>query len=139
MEMFPEKAARYSAADQDVDHFRILVIDSIGILSSVYRYADVAYIGGGFGVGIHNTLEAAIYHIPVLFGPHYLKFQEAVELVSRELAFPVRNGEELTRQLDRLIGDEELLKEIAGKCSTFMSENVGATRLVTEKVFNNVQ
>ncbi len=139
MEMLPENAVRYSAADPEADHCRILVIDSIGILSGVYRYADVAYIGGGFGVGIHNTLEAAIYHIPVLFGPHYLKFQEAVELVNRKLAFPVRNGEELTRQLERLIGDEELLKEIAGKCSIFMSENVGATRLVTEKVFNNVQ
>ncbi|MGV8092774.1 MAG: hypothetical protein AB2L24_13035 [Mangrovibacterium sp.] len=73
---------------------------------------------------------------PVLFGPNYLRFREAVELVSRKLAFPVTNEQELAEQLDRLIGNDELLKEIAEKCSTFMAENLGATQLVTEKVFN---
>lgn len=136
LELLPEKAVCYSRAGEDVDRFRILVIDCIGVLSSVYRYAAVAYIGGGFGVGIHNTLEAAIYHIPVLFGPRYLKFQEAVELVNRKLAFPVNNETELAEHLDRLIGDEKLLKEIAEKCHRFMSANVGATSLVVKKVFN---
>jgi 3-deoxy-D-manno-octulosonic-acid transferase len=136
LELLPEKAVRYSAAGEDVNNFRILVIDSIGMLSSMYRYAGLAYIGGGFGVGIHNILEAAIYHIPVLFGPNYLRFREAVELVRRKLAFPVTNEQELAEQLDRLIGNDELLKEIAEKCSTFMAENLGATQLVTEKVFN---
>ncbi|MGV8092775.1 MAG: 3-deoxy-D-manno-octulosonic acid transferase [Mangrovibacterium sp.] len=69
LELLPEKAVRYSAAGEDVNNFRILVIDSIGVLSSVYRYAGLAYIGGGFGVGIHNTLEAAIYHIPGVIRP----------------------------------------------------------------------
>ena len=137
MDLLPEKAVRYSSAGEDVDNFRILVIDSIGVLSGVYRYASLAYIGGGFGVGIHNTLEAAIYHIPVLFGPNYLKFQEAAELVRRKLAFPVTNEQDLAEQLDRLTGNNRLLKEIAENCGIFMSENVGATRLVIEKVFNN--
>lgn len=137
LELLSEKAVRYSQAEGDVNNFRILVIDCVGVLSGVYRYADLAYIGGGFGVGIHNTLEAAIYHIPVLFGPHYLKFQEAVELADRKLAFPVKNEAELAEQLDRLLGNEKLLKEIAKGCSIFMSENVGATQLVLKKVFNN--
>lgn len=139
MELFPGKAVRYSAAGKDADQFRVLIIDSIGILSSVYRYASIAYIGGGFGVGIHNTLEAAIYHIPVLFGPNYLKFREAVELVQRGLAFSVINEQEVAKQLNMLIGNDKLLKEIAEKCRIFMAENVGATRLVLEKVFNNSQ
>jgi 3-deoxy-D-manno-octulosonic-acid transferase len=135
--LLPEKAVCYSQAGEDVGRFRILVIDCIGVLSSVYRYATIAYIGGGFGVGIHNTLEAAIYHIPVLFGPNYLKFQEAVELVNRGLGFPVTNETRLAEQLDQLIGNKELLSEIAEKCSIFMSGNVGATQLVIKKVFNN--
>jgi len=137
LELLPEKAVRYSAAGDDVHQFRILVIDSIGVLSSVYRYADLAYIGGGFGVGIHNTLEAAIYHIPVLFGPNYLRFGEAVELANRGLAFPVADEQELAEKLDHVIGNDRLLNEIAEKCNQFMSENVGATQLVIEKVFNN--
>lgn len=136
LELLPEKAVCYSRAGEDVDRFRILVIDCIGVLSGVYRYAAVAYIGGGFGVGIHNTLEAAIYHIPVLFGPNYLKFQEAVELVRRKVAFPVSNDAELTGQLNRLIANKVLLEEIAQECSLYMSANVGATQLVIEKVFN---
>ncbi|MGV8135560.1 MAG: 3-deoxy-D-manno-octulosonic acid transferase [Mangrovibacterium sp.] len=135
--LLPEKAVCYSQAGEDVGRFRILVIDCIGVLSSVYRYATIAYIGGGFGVGIHNTLEAAIYHIPVLFGPNYLKFQEAVELVNRGLGFPVTNETRLAEQLDQLIGNKKLLSEIAEKCSIFMSGNVGATQLVIKKVFNN--
>ncbi|MEL7588796.1 MAG: glycosyltransferase N-terminal domain-containing protein [Prolixibacteraceae bacterium] len=135
MELFPEKAVRYSLAGEDVGQFRILIIDSIGILSAVYGYASVAYVGGGFGVGIHNTLEAAIYNIPVLFGPNYLKFQEAVELVRRKLAFPVSDEMQLREQLDRLLGNNRLLGEIAENCRSFMDENVGATRLVIEKSF----
>ena len=137
LSLLPEKAVRYSSETDDWANCRVLVIDSIGILSSVYRYADVAYIGGGFGVGIHNTLEAAIYQVPVLFGPNYLKFQEAVELVSRKLAFPVDNAEELTQQLDHLIGQDLLRAEIAEGCRQFMDENIGATQHVLEKVFNN--
>lgn len=135
MEQLPENAARWSDVGEDAGQFRILVIDSIGILSSVYRYADMAYIGGGFGVGIHNTLEAAIYRMPVLFGPNYLRFGEAVELVRRGVAFPVAGEHELAEQLDRLIGSENLRTEIAEKCGVFMAENVGATRRVMQNVF----
>lgn len=132
------KSVRYTQAEKaDLANARVLIVDCIGLLSSVYRYADVAYIGGGFGVGIHNTLEAAIYNIPVLFGPNYLRFQEAVELVRRELAFSVKTTAEASRKLDELFGHPETLQQIATGCRQFMDENVGATQQILQKVFNN--
>ena len=129
---------RYTQAEKaDLANSRVLIVDCIGVLSSVYGYADVAYIGGGFGVGIHNTLEAAIYNIPVLFGPNYLRFQEAVELVNRGLAFPVKTTEEASRKLDELLGQPKTLEQIATGCRQFMDENVGATQQILQKVFNN--
>lgn len=132
------KSVRYTQAEKaDLANARVLIVDCIGVLSSVYRYADVAYIGGGFGVGIHNTLEAAIYNIPVLFGPNYLRFQEAVELVRRELAFSVKTTAEASRKLDELFEHPETLQQIAKGCHQFMDENVGATQQILQKVFNN--
>ena len=129
------KTARYSNHVPDLENYRALIIDSIGLLSSIYQYGDLAYIGGGFGVGIHNTLEGAIYNIPVLFGPNYLKFQEAVELVTRGIAFPVKNKKELAETLSNLIGDKTLMQKIGEKCSIFMNENIGATEKIMEKCF----
>lgn len=132
------QAVRYTQAENGkLKDARVMIVDCIGILSSVYRYADVAYIGGGFGVGIHNTLEAAIYNIPVLFGPNYLRFQEAVELVNRGLAFPVSTTAECTNRLDKLLSDENYRLKIGEGCLQFMSENVGATEKIMKKVFNN--
>lgn len=135
LESFNGKAVRYSMADNIAGEYRILVIDSIGLLSSIYQYAEVAYIGGGFGVGIHNVLEAAIYDIPVLFGPNYLKFQEAVELVQRKLAFPVNNGDELLNELNGLLGNKKKLQKIKLGCHQFMQENLGATAKIMNKIF----
>ncbi len=137
LELCPEKAIRYTqAGKQDLCNVRILIIDTIGILSSIYRYADVAYIGGGFGVGIHNTLEAAIYNIPVIFGPNYLKFQEAVDLEKVGAAFTISESDELIQLLNHLLKDEKSRLEIAKKCQEFMNKNLGATQVVLEKVFN---
>ena len=135
--LLPEPAVRYSGAGENVKDCRILVVDSIGILSSIYRYADIAYIGGGFGVGIHNTLEAAIYNIPVLFGPNHLKFQEAVALIDQKIAFSIAGKKELIDRLDTLLENEAMLDEIAKRSQIFMAENIGATERVVEKVFNN--
>ncbi|WP_320168301.1 glycosyltransferase N-terminal domain-containing protein [Mangrovibacterium marinum] len=138
MSMAKGQAVRYTqAAESDLINARVLIVDCIGLLSSVYRYGDLAYIGGGFGVGIHNTLEAAIYHIPVLFGPNYLRFQEAVELVSRRLAFSVDSEEQLRQQLDALFESTDRRAAIAQACSRFMEENIGATQKIVQKVFNN--
>jgi 3-deoxy-D-manno-octulosonic-acid transferase len=137
MDQLPVEAIRYSQPEgKDLQQAQVLIVDTIGILSSIYRYADLAYIGGGFGVGIHNTLEAAIYNIPVIFGPNYLKFQEAVNLKKVGAAFPVNDSAELTPLLNNLLEDEKLRLKIAEKCRIFMEQNLGATQQVLEEVFN---
>jgi len=134
---FHEPVLLYSKVniDTDINNYRILIIDCVGILSSIYRYGDIAYIGGGFGVGIHNTLEAAIYNIPVLFGPNYKKFQEAVDLKEKGIAFPVSTIEELTTHFDDLINNDKKLSIIKERCCSFMQKNIGATDKVVSKVF----
>jgi len=137
---FSEPVLRYSTTvkDSDINECRIMIIDCVGILSSIYRYADIAYIGGGFGVGIHNTLEAAIYNIPVLFGPNYKKFQEAVDLEKQGIAFHISTQKELNTQFDDLISDENKISQIKKKCCQFMQENIGATNKVINKVFEKL-
>lgn len=138
LDQLPAGAIRYSQAEgKNLEQAQVLVVDTIGILSSIYHYATVAYIGGGFGVGIHNTLEAAIYNIPVIFGPNYLKFQEAVNLQKVGAAFPITNSEELTGILSQLLNDDQKRLEVAQKCREFMLLNLGATQQVLEKVFNS--
>lgn len=137
-EQLPTPAVCYSEAqDKDLASAQVLIVDTIGILSSIYRYADIAYIGGGFGVGIHNTLEAAIYNIPVIFGPNYQRFQEAVNLKERGVAFSIATSEELNTILTQLLTDSSRRESISKKCREFMAENLGATQQVTQKVFNN--
>ena len=115
---------RYSeATPENVRQTNCLVVDTIGVLSSIYRYAGVAYIGGGFGVGIHNTLEAAVYGIPVVFGPNYLKFREARELIAVGGAFSISNYVVLEAQFDRLLKDKQAGK-MAGE---YVMQNTGAT------------
>ncbi|WP_299578998.1 glycosyltransferase N-terminal domain-containing protein [uncultured Sunxiuqinia sp.] len=138
LDQLPAGAIRYSQAEgKNLEQAQVLVVDTIGILSSIYHYATVAYIGGGFGVGIHNTLEAAIYNIPVIFGPNYLKFQEAVNLQKVGAAFPITNSEELTEILSQLLKEDEKRLEVAQRCREFMLLNLGATQQVLEKVFNS--
>ncbi len=117
--------ARYSQWDGQtaVD---VLVIDSVGLLGRLYRYARIAYIGGGFGRGIHNTLEPAAYGLPVLFGPKYERFEEARQFVQRGGAFPVRHQEELLQVLRRLQQPDAYLKASTA-VRQFLSENQGAT------------
>ncbi len=136
--LFNDQAIRYSQAQNiDLSSFQILIVDSIGLLSSIYRYADISYIGGGFGVGIHNTLEAAIYNTPVLFGPNHLKFQEAVSLIENKIAFPINNQDELNNTLNDLLSNPQKRNEITITCEKFMNQNIGATEYIIKKVFNN--
>lgn len=95
------KIIRYSKVIEttQVSDFTVLLIDNIGMLSSIYAYANIAYIGGGFGAGIHNTLEAAVFEIPVLFGPNHHKFQEAKGLIAEGVAFEVNNSQEVIKHI----------------------------------------
>ena len=104
-----------------------LIVDSFGLLSSIYRYGDIAYIGGGFGSGIHNTLEAAVYGIPVLFGPRYHKFKEAKDLIAIGGGFSVSNEETFIEKMDELLAHRDLLKEAGNIAGNFVKNNAGAT------------
>ncbi len=130
------KAIRYSKlSGTDPSGYDVLVIDNIGMLSSLYRYGTVAYIGGGFGKGIHNTLEAAAYGIPVLFGPAYKKFQEAVDLTEQGGAFPINNYEELSRQLNDLFDHPDKMKQAGNIAGAFVASGRGATEKVIKISF----
>ena len=106
-----------------------LIIDNIGLLNILYRYGTVAYIGGGFGKGIHNTLEPAAFGLPVIFGPKYEKFEEARQFVARGGAFPVQNAEELAAILAKL-EDPAFYQRASGAVRAYLEENRGATKKV---------
>jgi 3-deoxy-D-manno-octulosonic-acid transferase len=130
---------RYSAASRDtVLHVQVLIIDNIGMLSSLYRYGQIAYIGGGFGKGIHNILEAAVFGMPVLFGPNHAKFREAEELIKWGSAFSVNSYNSLKEKLDLLILHPEIRQQMAEKAGAYVSSNAGATRKITEHVLNDL-
>jgi len=122
------------ATEDSVQHCRVLIIDNIGMLSSLYRYGKVAYIGGGFGKGIHNILEAAAYGIPVIFGPRYRKFREACELVRLGGAYPVAWAEDLPRIMEQL-AESDTYTAACRTAGAYVSENTGATRTITTALF----
>ncbi len=119
---------RYTrAGEADVRKADCLIVDCFGLLSSVYAYGEIAYIGGGFGAGIHNTLEAAVYGIPVIFGPRYRNFREAVGLIESKGACSVKSGEELEVLLDRLLTDGDFRRETGANAGRYVTGNAGAT------------
>lgn len=125
------------ATEATVKNYRVLIVDTIGLLSSIYKYANLAYIGGGFGVGIHNTLEAAIFGLPIVFGPNYLKFNEATTMIKLQVAYSVNNYPQLETILESLLSDSEKRERIIIDCTNFTNQNLGATQTIISKVFNN--
>lgn len=124
----------YSEADSDnIMYAKVLVIDCIGILSHVYQYGTIAYIGGGFGSGIHNILEAATFGLPVIFGPRYQKFSEAIELIKEGGAFSINNEEELMKVVLSLHANPALLKEKSQIARNFIQKNIGATGIILKE------
>ncbi|MBP5341268.1 MAG: 3-deoxy-D-manno-octulosonic acid transferase [Bacteroidales bacterium] len=133
--LFPD-SVRYSqvASGQWPEASNVLIIDNIGLLSKLYRYADVAYIGGGFGVGIHNILEAVTFGKPVLFGPNYHKFQEAKDIIARGGGFSHHDGESLNQHLQPLLTDPEAYAKASQACLDYMTANLGST----EKILSTI-
>lgn len=131
------RSCRYTLVDASADFSdaRLLVIDTIGILSSVYRYADYCYIGGGFGVGIHNTLEAATFGLPISFGPNYMKFKEAREMIALGTSVSISSYEELDAWLVALESDAAKYATVKAKTLSYVSHNTGATRVIISSVF----
>jgi len=113
-----------------------LIIDNIGILSSLYQYGDIAFIGGGFGAGIHNTLEAAAFGLPVIFGPNYARFKEANDLVALKAGFSIKDEDELKSITDKLVNDEVFYTTTSKKIAAYVKEHTGATSIIIEKIKN---
>jgi len=114
---------------------RVLIIDNIGMLSRLYHYATITYIGGGFSKGIHNTLEAAVYGKPVLYGPNYIKFREAREVIKNGGGFSVYDAQELQSLVDSLLSKKEMLHHSGEASKKYIEENTGAT----EKIIQFIQ
>lgn len=127
-------AARYTDENADVTKCQVLVVDTIGVLSSIYRYGSISYIGGGFGKGIHNTLEAAIYGIPVIFGPKYHKFKEAVDLIDCGGAFSIKDKEQFTSLLDSLINSPAIAEAAGQSALRFVNKQLGATDAIIRQL-----
>ena len=119
-----------------LENSRILIIDTIGILSSVYQYGKVAYIGGGFGKGIHNILEAATFGMPVIFGPNYDKFKEAVDLIRLKGGFSVKSTKEFNEIFSNFINNRISLKEISQITHNYVMSNCGAQKMILDHIFN---
>ena len=107
-----------------------LIIDNIGMLSSLYQYGQIAYIGGGFGVGIHNTLEAAAFGLPVIFGPNYDKFKEAKDLIALQVGFSISYESELKKTFDLLTEDELRYQSISKNIREYVQGHTGATEMI---------
>lgn len=137
-ERFPN-AVRYSVLNQTTidstgdqnteSDVQVLILDTMGILSTVYQYGDVAYIGGGFGLGLHNTLEAAAFGLPVIFGPNYQKFNEAIDLIDHGAAFSIKNQEEFEKCMESL--KVEAKRKKSGKAALeYVNQQTGATEAI---------
>ena len=129
----PSQIIRYSQANENnVKEMQMLIIDNIGMLSSLYQYGEIAYIGGGFGKGIHNILEAATFEMPIFFGTNYHRFQEAKELIKLGSAFSINNADELKNKIEALCGNKHLLYELSQISKKYVEDNTGATSVIIE-------
>ncbi|MGE6354191.1 3-deoxy-D-manno-octulosonic acid transferase [Flavobacterium sp. NPDC079362] len=122
--------------DLDLSGFNVFIIDTIGLLTKIYSYGTIAYVGGGFGnPGIHNILEPATFGIPIVIGPNYSNFAEAIQLVALGGCIVISDTNELKQNLDRLLSDENFLKEKSQICKTYIQDNKGATDTIMNVVF----
>ena len=126
---------RYTkATEENVQQADCLIIDCYGLLSSIYRYGEISYIGGGFGVGIHNVLEAAVYGIPVIFGPNNKKFREAQHLLANKGGFEINGYEDFEQLMNKFLRDEVYLKQSGKAAGDYVKGNVGAMEKIMKRV-----
>ena len=132
--LFLGRFVRYSRTTETaMIHANVMVIDRMGLLSSIYGFGHAAYIGGGFGVGIHNTIEAAVYGLPVLFGPNYHHFREAQGLIDAGAARSINNYSELEAALNTAL---DQYQEIGAKSAAYVQSELGATEKIYKKIFS---
>ena len=130
-------AVRYTQLPDDLAEKQVFVLDTIGLLSRVYGSAEWAYIGGGFGAGIHSTLEAAVYGMPVAFGPKYGKFKEACDLIELGAGRSVRSAEELKVWFDELKSDNDYQARLSALAKVYVGQHRGVTEKIIQAIFRN--
>jgi len=127
-QIFQGRYVRFTEATPlNLQHVRVLVIDTVGLLSSIYRYGQVAYVGGGFGVGIHNTLEPAVFGMPVVFGPNYQHFREAIGLTACGAGLPVKDYESFAAAMDTALTNHT---QLGAKAKEYITAELGATATI---------
>ncbi len=130
------KCARYTDVENiDLSDVRVLIINTMGMLSSMYQYGDLAYIGGGFGSGIHNTIEASTFGLPVIIGPNYEKYQEACDLIELNAGFCAANQDEFTAIANKLLLNDQELKKASEAAVNYVDKMRGATEQITKELF----
>jgi 3-deoxy-D-manno-octulosonic-acid transferase len=132
--LFACKCVRYSGFTAGEADARVMIIDNIGMLSSAYRYAYIAEVGGGFGKGIHNVLEPSCWGIPVLFGPEHKRFREALELIDTGGAATFKNYSEFEAIIDRWLTDDNLYRKAAESAGRYVRNNSGATAGIMKEI-----
>ena len=129
------KAVRYTqATEQSAAEARCLIIDCFGLLSTIYRYGEIAYVGGGFGVGIHNVPEAAVWGVPVLFGPNNKRFQEAQDLLACKGSFEVTDYDSFNTIISHLISDDQFRQQCGEASANYVKSRSGATDIIMKSV-----
>lgn len=129
------KTVRYTqATEQSAAEARCLIIDCFGLLSTIYRYGEIAYVGGGFGVGIHNVPEAAVWGVPVLFGPNNKRFQEAQDLLACKGSFEVTDYDSFNTIISRLISDDKFRHQCGEASANYVKSRSGATDIIMKSV-----
>ena len=125
------------ATAKNIESADCLIIDSFGLLSSLYRYGQAAYVGGGFGSGIHNINEAAVYSIPVIFGPKHHKFQEASDLIALDGAMSINDADSFSAAMDPLLENEPLRVKCGSTAGEYIQSHLGGTQLIYDHIFNS--
>ena len=134
MSKLNRKTVRYTeATPETAAKAQCMIIDCFGLLSSIYHYGEVAYVGGGFGVGIHNVLEAAVWNVPVFFGPNNKRFQEAQQLLASGGAVEITDYNSFDSAMTRFMNDEKWLKECGSKAGEYVKSKAGATDIVLKE------
>lgn len=120
---------------EEENNCQILIINTMGMLSSMYQYGNMAFIGGGFANGIHNILEPMVYGLPVFFGPNYQKYNEAIEAINLKAAFEINSIDTLNSQLDLLISNANELDQMSNKAKKYVIDHAGATHMIVNDLF----
>jgi len=134
-ELFP-KSLLWSEPNTESDELNTLIIDRIGLLSSLYASGQIAYVGGGFGAGIHNTLEPACFGIPVLFGPKFSKFKEATDLIAMEGAFSISDTQSLRSQLSEIVSNKSFRESAGTLCAEYVDRSRGGTEKILREIID---